>query len=82
MSLGACYNNFVTGYIVDTNSFHTPMTDQEVNFFSIYAGPELTAQISADLFAKVGLRFIYGIMQESPNYTTGIRFYISFAYGI
>jgi hypothetical protein len=82
-SMGLSYNNFVSGYIINTaGSLYVPMSNKEVNFFSFFGGPELTAQISADLFAKVGIRIIYGLINSDYNYTFGTRFYICFAYGI
>jgi hypothetical protein len=81
--LGLSYNDFTSGYIVENSqNMYITIIDQEANFFSVFAGPELTAQISSDLFTKVGIKFIYGIISIYPNYTTGVRFYISFAYGI
>jgi hypothetical protein len=82
LSAGLDYNNFISGYIIQNNTTYTYMTDQEKNYFSAYIGPELTSQISSDLFTKVGLRFDYGIISDANNYTMGVRFYISFAYGI
>lgn len=83
---GLSYNQFLNGYIVyNTNTVtyaYQQMSDKENNFFAFFAGPELTAQISSDLFAKVGVRAIYGLIQETPNYTFGARFYIAFAYGM
>lgn len=81
--IGLSYNAFTSGYIVDsTASTYTQMSDKEINFFSAFTGVELTSQISTDLFAKVGFKVIYGIINDSPNYTFGGRFYISFAYGM
>jgi len=81
--LGLTYNDFISGYIVEKNtSLYTPMSEQEINYFSVFFGPELTTQISQDLFARVGLKGIYGFINVEPNYTFGIRFYIAFAYGI
>ncbi len=82
LGFGILYNNFLSGYLVDLNSIYHQMSNKEINFFSIYFGPELTAQISGDLFTKVGIRIIYGLIPDVPNYTVGARFFISFAYGI
>jgi hypothetical protein len=82
VSLGVTYNNFNTGYIVENTANTYINIGDEYNYFSIFCGPELTAQISSDLFTKVGIEAIYGIMNTNPNYSVGVRFYISFAYGI
>lgn len=88
ISLGLTYNSFVSGYIVDTtNKIYTQLPSTEYNYFSVYIGPELTAQVSTDLFTKVGLKFIFGFTPSvfaTPffNDTMGIRFYLAFAYGI
>ncbi len=83
VALGISYNDFISGYIIDkTVNTYVPMSDQEINFFSVFLGPELTAQISSDLYTRVGIKAIYGIITADPNYTFGVRFYISFAYGI
>ncbi len=83
LAAGITYNSFSSGYIIENSQhIYVPITDQEVNFFSFFAGPELTAQISSDLYTKVGVRFIYGLVDTYPNFTMGVRFYISFAYGI
>lgn len=88
ISLGLTYNSFVSGYIVDsTTGIYQQIPGTEINFFSIYLGPELTAQVSTDLFTKVGLKFIFGFVPSVfastfYNETMGIRFYLTFAYGI
>ncbi len=82
ISFGITYNSFNSGYIVvNTNNYYQTIGDG-LNYFSIFFGPELTAQISSDLFTKVGIIGIYGILDTIPNYNIGFRFYISFAYGI
>lgn len=86
--LGLTYNSFVSGYMVDsTLSLYMPLPNTEYNYFAVYLGPELTAQVSTDLFTKVGIKFIFGFtpgIVATPFYneTMGIRFYLSFAYGI
>jgi hypothetical protein len=86
ISLGMSYNNFMTGNIIVSGgsgtNLYEQMSDKEKNYFSFYGGPELTAQISSDLFAKVGVKCIYGLISDPLNYTFGARFYIAFAYGI
>jgi hypothetical protein len=82
IGVGVSYNSFLSGYLVQTNGTYLQMSDKEANYFAAFLGPELTAQISTDLFAKVGIKAIYGIINDNPNYTLGVRFYISFAYGI
>lgn len=81
---GVSYNDFLNGYIIyNNNASYADLRNNGNNYLSAYFGTELVAQISADLFAKVGVRFVYGIMDPywmNPN--TGIRFLVSFAYGI
>ncbi|MGC8765904.1 MAG: hypothetical protein ACP5QT_08495 [Brevinematia bacterium] len=79
--LGASYNDFISGYIISSNTY-IPMSDQERDFFAAQTGVEINAQISSDLFSKVGVRFIYGFIPDSFNYTAAVRFFISFAYGL
>ncbi|MGA2142878.1 MAG: hypothetical protein ABSG94_10720 [Brevinematales bacterium] len=82
VSLGITYNNFNSGYMVENTANQYITIGDEYNYFSVFCGPELTAQISSDLFTKVGIQAIYGILNTIPNYSVGVRFYISFAYGI
>lgn len=86
-ALGLAYNDFTSGYIVESaTSTYVQLPDSEYNFFSVYTGPEVTAQISTDLFAKVGLRFVYGFTPTAftggANETMGVRFNVAFAYGL
>lgn len=83
-NFGLTYNSFLSGYIVSTGAgqVYTQMSDKEVNYVGVYLGPELTAQISTDLFTKVGVKVMYGFVTANPNYTFGARFYIAFAYGM
>ncbi len=83
--LGLSYNDFISGYLITESSgtkIYNTMSEQEKDFFSIQIGPEINAQISSDLFTKVGVRFIYGFIPDSLNYTVAVRFFISFAYGL
>lgn len=83
--LGLSYNDFISGYLITESSgikYYNTMSDQERDFFSIQIGPEINAQISSDLFSKVGVRFVYGFVPDDLNYTVAIRFFISFAYGL
>ncbi|MCX7820231.1 MAG: hypothetical protein N2258_00975 [Brevinematales bacterium] len=83
--LGLSYNDFISGYLITESMgyrYYNTMSDQERDFFSLQLGPEINAQISSDLFSKVGVRFIYGFVPDSLNYTVAIRFFISFAYGL
>lgn len=88
IGFGLTYNSFVSGYMVDsTTGIYVPLPNTEYNYFAAYLGTELTAQISTDLFTKVGVRFLFGFTPgvfTTPFYneTMGIRFYLSFAYGI
>lgn len=85
LSLGLSYNDFISGYIITQSGgtyTYIPMSDQERDFFGAYIGPEINAQISSDLFSKVGCQFLYGYVPDNQNYTISIRFFISFAYGL
>ncbi len=83
--LGLSYNDFISGYLISEVSgvnVYNAMSDQERDFFAIQVGPEINAQISSDLFSKVGVRFVYGFIPDSLNYTMSVRFFIAFAYGL
>jgi hypothetical protein len=82
MTLGVSYNDFLSGYIITSGNSYVQMSDQERDFFSIYTGTELNAQVSSDLFAKIGLRFVWGYVPDKLNYTMALRFFISFGYGL
>ncbi len=82
MYLGLTYNDFISGYLITSSNLYLQMSDQERDFFAVETGPEINAQISSDLFSKVGVRFIYGFVPDSLNYTMAVRFFISFAYGL
>lgn len=85
---GVTYNSFVSGYMVDsTTTMYSALPNTEYNYFALYLGPELTAQISSDLFTKVGVKFLFGFAPgvfatTFNNETMGVRFYLAFAYGI
>ncbi len=81
-SMGISYNNFTSGYIIQNTINQYEYIGDAYNYFSFFVGPELTAQISSDLYTKVGVQIIYGLININPNYSVGARFYISFAYGI
>ena len=84
VNVGLTYNDFLGGNIIYSNYiYYQDLRDNGESFLSVFTGVELVAQISSDLFSKIWIRFLYGII--SPywvNYATGLRFYVSFAYGI
>jgi hypothetical protein len=81
---GLSYDDYINGNIVyNNNTSYADLRNSGNNYLSTYFGADLVAQISGDLFTKVGVRFVYGILTPyfvNPN--TGIRFIVSFAYGI
>ncbi|OHD55710.1 MAG: hypothetical protein A2Y33_13800 [Spirochaetes bacterium GWF1_51_8] len=80
LDLGIDYHDFSTGYLVYNNDTNYQVITSDDNFFAVYAGLGITAQISADLFAQIGVRFSYDF--TPVNEAMGLRAYFAFGYGI
>lgn len=83
--LGISYNDFLSGSIIYNNySNYVELRDNGENYLGAFVGGELSAQISSDLFTKVGIRFNFNPFTIFSGSLTsaGLRFYVAFGYGI
>ena len=80
LDLGVDYHDFSSGYLIYNSDTNYQVITSDDNFFAAYLGLGITAQISADLFAQIGVRFSYDF--TPANDAMGLRAYFAFGYGI